>query len=170
MIWSSSERTILRDRTRACTNINTIVGRSNQLPYLDAKEEHLLRGSVLDVVDVDAPYISLDRDNTVNTVEDQLFESKGLVTGFPIIRDDDGARLQGYVGYDELEEAIRKYHESSEFDEPQTPCTFRDTSARVHLRTSSEDEQGHHNRNELNLGYFTDRAPVTVSSRAPLQL
>lgn len=145
-----------------------------QLPFLDAKEEHVLHGSVLDVVDIDAPLISLDRENTVDTMDLKLSSNAGLVTGFPIIKEDDGPRLQGYIGFDELEEALRKHRESvgEEENVPQTPCTFRDTSARVHLRLATEDGEQDENTcaGQVDLGYLTDRAPVTVSARAPLQL
>lgn len=142
-----------------------------QLPFLDAKEEHVLHGSVLDVVDIDAPLISLDRENTVDTMELKLSNNEGLVTGFPIIKEDDGPRLQGYIGFDELEEALRRHREMTAEDVPQTPCTFRDTSARVHLRLATEDgEEEEGSSRMVDLGYLTDRAPVTVSARAPLQL
>lgn len=142
-----------------------------QLPFLDPKEEHVLHGSVLDVVDIDAPLISLDRENTVDTMELKLSNNAGLVTGFPIIKEDDGPRLQGYIGYDELEEALSRHREISAEDIPQTPCTFRDTSARVHLRLATEDgEEEEGSSRMVDLGYLTDRAPVTVSARAPLQL
>lgn len=141
-----------------------------QLPFLDAKEEHVLHGSVLDVVDMDAPLISLDRENTVDTMQVKLSNNIGLVTGFPIIKEDDGPRLQGYIGFDELEEALRKHRELLQDDVPQTPCTFRDTSARVHLRLATEQEDDEESAHLVDLGYLTDRAPVTVSARAPLQL
>jgi hypothetical protein len=144
-----------------------------QLPFLDLKEEHVLHGSVLDVVDIDAPLVSLDRENTADTMELKLFSNNsGLVTGFPIIKEDDGPRLQGYIGYDELEEALRKHRATSAEVVPQTPCTFRDTSARVHLRLATDDidEEEEGDGSVVDLGYLTDRAPVTVSARAPLQL
>lgn len=119
---------------------------------------------------MDAPLISLDRENTVDTMQVKLSNNIGLVTGFPIIKEDDGPRLQGYIGFDELEEALRKHRELLQDDVPQTPCTFRDTSARVHLRLATEQEDDEESAHLVDLGYLTDRAPVTVSARAPLQL
>lgn len=141
-----------------------------QLPFLDPKEEHVLHGSVLDVVDSDAPLISLDRENTVQTMEAKLVENTALVTGFPIIKEDDGPRLQGYIGFDELEDALRKHREIAQENLPETPCTFQDTSARVHLRLATDQEEGEDAGGLVDLGYLTDRAPITVSARAPLQL
>lgn len=128
----------------------------------------------MDVTDTDAPVISLDAENTVETLSQKLVEHHGRITGFPIIAEDRGIRLQGYIGYDELEQSLAAYKlelASSETN-PMTPCTFRDVSARVDLK--SYEDGGRRpfaaGRNILDLGYLTDKAPVTVSARAPLQL
>jgi chloride channel 3/4/5 len=143
----------------------------NQLPYLDAKEEHVLTGSVLDVVDTIAPTISLSFDNTVDTLKEKLNIHQGLVTGFPIISEDDGGlRMQGYLGYDELERALLEHAEKTSNDVLPTPCSFRDTSARVQLKFGHEEHGESASAGSLDLGYLVDRAPMTVSSRAPLQL
>ena len=54
--------------------------------------------------------IHLDRENTVKNFKDQLELLVGTGTtdsGFPILRDvDDGMRMVGYIGANELEHAL----------------------------------------------------------------
>lgn len=142
----------------------------NQLPYLDPKEEHILTGSVMDVVDTVAPVISLSIENTAETLQDKLDKYQGSITGFPIISEDNGGlRMKGYLGYDELERALLEHAEKTAGEVPPTPCSFRDTSARV-LKYGHEEGGEASSAGSLDLGYLIDRAPMTVSSRAPLQL
>lgn len=143
----------------------------NQLPYLDPKEEHVLTGSVTDVVDTTAPVISLAYGNTAETLQEKLNSFNGAVTGFPIVSDEHGSlQMKGYLGYDELERALLEHREKTAADVPPTPCSFRDTSARVQLKFDHEETGGSSSAGALDLGYLVDRAPMTVSSRAPLQL
>jgi chloride channel 3/4/5 len=123
----------------------------------------------MDVVDSEADCISLDMDVTIASLSRKLTENATLATGFPIIRDDDGLRLQGYIGFDELEQAIETYNTMAGSEVPPTPCSFRDITARIHF-DAPEGVASPSGTDVLDLGYLVDRAPVTISSRAPLQL
>lgn len=64
----------------------------------------------------DVEVIRLDRKNTVRSLRDQLFKllaSGHDDSGFPILRkdssDDDGMRLVGYIGTNELEHALSTF-------------------------------------------------------------
>lgn len=125
----------------------------------------------MDVADTDAAIISLNSENTVQTLSQKLSENQNLITGFPIIKEDDGVRLQAYIGYDELDAAIRAFKTQAPLQEPPTPCSFRDLSPRVNLSDADAEATGEVSPDKvLDLGYLTDRAPVSISSRAPLQL
>lgn len=132
----------------------------------------------MDVVDMDAPVLSLEEENTVASLTDKLAEHEGLITGFPILLEDDGLRLQGYIGYDEVEEAVRTYEASSTASEspaeepPVTGSTPPDApSPRVTFQDVRLDQSSAAaSSGVLDLGYLVDRGPMTVSSRAPLQL
>lgn len=56
--------------------------------------------------------IRLDKKNTVKSLRDQLFTltaSGNDDSGFPILRTDNGFRMVGYIGANELEHALSKY-------------------------------------------------------------
>jgi chloride channel 3/4/5 len=56
--------------------------------------------------------IRLDKKNTVKSLRDQLFAltaSGNDDSGFPILRTDNGLRMVGYIGANELEHALSKY-------------------------------------------------------------
>ena len=174
----------------------------NKLPYLDAKEEHIFSGSVMDVVDTSAPLIVLGSGNTVEAMRSKLAANEGRVTGFPVVRlakKDDGPRLQGYIGFDEMQQALLTHERETvqrklaavvpSASTSATRCTFMDAAG----WNASESESSEYDQNmrggadeeaagyqedaehdeagaTLELGYLTDRAPVTVSVRAPMQL
>ena len=109
--------------------------RLSQLPYLDFKTEYVWGSyQINDVVristlfllpghslhheiqaDRDVDVIRLDRDNTVETLRDQLqniLMSGHDDAGFPILsnaKEDGGARLVGYIGANELEHALSTF-------------------------------------------------------------
>lgn len=118
------------------------------LPYLDAKEEHTWQGvSIIDAVDTGIEVISLDEQNTVQSLKEKL-ERLAIVTsnpdgGFPIVVDsprrsartfgNNGGewnpskrKLVGYIAAQELEHGLNRL---IEYDEGKTPasnlfCTF----------------------------------------------
>ena len=173
----------------------------NKLPYLDAKEEHIFSGSVMDVVDTSAPLIVLGSGNTVEAMRGKLAANEGRVTGFPVVRlakGDDGPRLQGYIGFDEMQQALLTHERETvqrklrganpSASTSATRCTFMDAAGwnasesesseyDQNMRGGTDEEAAEHQDTEhyeagptLELGYLTDRAPVTVSARAPMQL
>ncbi len=62
--------------------------------------------------DRDVEVIRVDRTNTVKSLRDklqQLVDSGNSDSGFPILRpDDEGLRMVGYIGANELEHALSK--------------------------------------------------------------
>ena len=111
----------------------------SQLPYLDSKHEYLWGNlQISDVVCVhgfpvillggtdtilflktarDVEVIYLDRKNTVRSLCDQLLRLTAAGhddSGFPILRkessEDDGMRLVGYIGANELEHALSAFY------------------------------------------------------------
>lgn len=107
-----------------------ISSRLSQLPFLDLKIEYVWGSyQINDVVwpiptlfekslififqtDRDVDVIRVDRDNTVESLRDQLQNlliSGHDDAGFPILsspKDDGGSRLVGYIGANELEHAL----------------------------------------------------------------
>ncbi len=105
----------------------------NQLPYLDSKHEYLWQNlQINDAVCVyyyvtsyhlliyrqiqrDVPVIHVDQKNTVYSLKAQLLSltSSGADdNGFPILQrggDDNGTRLLGYIGSNELDHALSTY-------------------------------------------------------------
>lgn len=85
----------------------------SQLPYLDYKSDYAWDNlQISDVVSREVPSIRIDQKNTVQSLSDKLI---GLISsgendmGFPILRPDahdDGVRLVGYIGANELEHAL----------------------------------------------------------------
>lgn len=122
------------------------------LPYLDAKEEHTWQGvSIVDAIDTGVEVISLDEQNTVQSLKEKL-ERLAIVTsnpdgGFPIVVDsarraarmglsgfgNNGGewtpskrKLVGYIAAQELEHGLNRL---LEYDDGKTPasnlfCTF----------------------------------------------
>ncbi|MCO5588224.1 hypothetical protein L7F22_042179 [Adiantum nelumboides] len=122
------------------------------LPYLDAKEEHTWHGvSIVDAVDTGIEVISLDEQNTVQSLKEKL-ERLAIVTsnpdgGFPIVVDStrrvgrtgmsgfgngggesglSKRKLVGYIAAQELEHGLNRL---IEYDDGKTPpsnlfCTF----------------------------------------------
>jgi chloride channel 3/4/5 len=109
--------------------------RLSQLPFLDVKTEYVwgsyqindvVRNNTVFIVsartlhhvtqtDRDVDVIRLDRDNTVESLRDQLqhlLASGHDDAGFPILstaKEDGGARLVGYIGANELEHALSTF-------------------------------------------------------------
>lgn len=117
----------------------------NELPFLDAKLEYLHAGvTVADVVDRDAPTVSLAEDNSLGSLRSLLAEteSTALAGGFPVLEDDDtarpkGRRLRAYIALKELASGLA----SVEQRDDATPCTF--TSTPLEPAVTSARTPGH---------------------------
>lgn len=98
--------------------------RLSDLPYLDAKVDYVHESGPSDIMDMDAPTISLDKDNTVESLCIQLAKlyDEGSGGGFPIVaKEDGGLRMYGYIAAKELEHGLA----SAAMQPSSTPCTFR---------------------------------------------
>ena len=139
-----------------------------RLPYLDAKEDHVHKLSVADIVDSHAPVISLDDDNTLASLHDQLARlyASGTAGGFPLVASEDGRlRHFGYVASKELEYGLAQ---SAMFGSPSVPCTFRAVQAiRAGLPVPSSRVA---TPGAWDLSLWVDRAPVVISLGSPMEL
>jgi chloride channel 3/4/5 len=155
------------------------VNRISDLPYLDAKVEYIHESSPADIMDVDAPVISLDVDNTIGSLKRQLSSMYSNATGggFPIVGRDSvdsggGLRMYGYIACKELEHGLAR----SLSGDPSI-VTFRTASllrsaglhdvSRGHTRTSSE-VAGAGAANDFS--WLVDSAPLVLNVRSPLEL
>jgi chloride channel 3/4/5 len=153
------------------------VNRISDLPYLDAKVEYIHESSPADIMDVDAPVISLDVDNTIGSLKRQLSSMYSNATGggFPIVGCDSGGglRMYGYIACKELEHGLAR----SLSGDPSI-VTFRTASllrsaghvhdvSRGHTRTSSE-VAGAGAANDFS--WLVDSAPLVLNVRSPLEL
>ncbi|GAA6035182.1 hypothetical protein JCM8097_006407 [Rhodosporidiobolus ruineniae] len=157
------------------------------LPYLDAKTEYIHESTPSDILDADAPTISLDADNTVASLRAQLaaLYASGSASGFPLValtRDEPsavGRRLYGYIASKELEHGLALAAARGLPDS--APLTFRAASAAakgvpvsgmasrarsgaVTPLLSAAGEEG------MDLGWLTDSAPIVVNVRSPMEL
>ncbi|KAJ7579113.1 chloride channel [Mycena floridula] len=147
----------------------------SQLPYLDSKHEYLWGNfHISDVTVRDAQCIRLDHHNTVGTLRDQLqslLASGNDDGGFPILRkDDDGLRMVGYVGSNELEHAL-----SISAYEADEPVHFHSVYERSSFASSSissllEADTERLGHDPLDFSIYMDQAPLTVQSNAPLEM
>ncbi|KAG6900256.1 hypothetical protein C0993_000709 [Termitomyces sp. T159_Od127] len=147
----------------------------NQLPYLDSKHEYLWGNlEINDVAAHDAEIIRLDRRNTVTTLRDQLvalMQTGNDDSGFPILRpdsNDDGMRMVGYIGANELEHAL-----SLVADEPEVEVHFH--TAYTHYNAASSvsslmEESEHQDQDLFDFSIYMDQAPLTVQSNSPLEM
>lgn len=93
--------------------------------------------------------------------------------GFPILRQDDGLRMVGYIGANELEHAL-----SIVADEADAVVTFHTTSAYGHGAyltssiTSLVEEEGDavEGNDPFDFSIYMDKAPLTVQDNSPLEL
>ncbi|KAG6820743.1 hypothetical protein H0H93_012389 [Arthromyces matolae] len=147
----------------------------NQLPYLDSKHEYLWGNlHINDVTAHDTEVIELDKKNTVTSLRDQLvalMRSGNDDSGFPILRPDinqDGMRMVGYIGANELEHALSLVADGEE-DEVHFHTTyshFNATSSVSSLMEESERREG----NLFDFSIYMDQAPLTVQSNSPLEM
>jgi len=147
----------------------------SQLPYLDAKHEYLWGNlQINDVTDRGVEVIRVDRENTVETLRDQLQAALGSGhddTGFPILRTDKhdtGLRMIGYIGASELEHAL-----SIVAEEASQHVRFHTTYAHgdVGASTSSVNEGTEQGMEDLfDFSVYMDQAPLTITSNSSLEL
>jgi chloride channel 3/4/5 len=145
----------------------------SQLPYLDFKTEYVWGSyQINDVADRDVDVIRLDRDNTVETLRDQLqniLMSGHDDAGFPILsnaKEDGGARLVGYIGANELEHALSIVADDAHQEVLFHTAIYRDlTSSSV---SSLIDTQM--GADPFDFSVYMDQAPLTIQSNSPLEL
>jgi len=148
----------------------------SQLPHLDSKHEYLW--GILQISDVtvrDVEVIRLDRKNTVRSLRDQLFKllaSGHDDSGFPILRkdssDDDGMRLVGYIGVNELEHALSVVADNGDDEVHFHPAYTHDLAA---SSISSLFDTTHGDaRDPFDFTPYMDQAPLTMQSNSPMEM
>ena len=141
-----------------------------ELPYLDAKNNPLHECTPADILDPSAPVISLDEDNTIESLREQLASlyEEGTGCGFPIVaKEDGGLRMYGYVGSKELEHGLAQAGRLGGAAND-TPCTFRIANG-VRHGVSVEASRAQ-TPSGFDLSWLVDSAPISVSIRSPMEL
>ena len=158
------------------------------LPYLDAKAEYLHDASPIDILDADAPRISLDEENTLASLHAKLTElyASGAAGGFPIcgvIHSEDeghsGDRAFAYIASKELEYGLGLA--MAQGLPGDTPCSFRTAQAARKglggVRTSSSVPMSGFATPEVaaggdsfDLSWLSDQAPLAIRARSPMEL
>ncbi|KAI5476133.1 voltage-gated chloride channel [Pseudohyphozyma bogoriensis] len=147
-------------------SIYDLVIELSDLPYLEAKMEYVHESTPGEVLDDEAPFISLDEDNTVHSLRMKLARlySDGSGGGFPIVgKDGEGSRVYGYIAAKELEHGLT----SAGLSSPNTPCTFR-VSESIRSGQPLPASRGT-SPNGHDFSWLTDIAPVTVNVRSPME-
>ncbi|KAI0267130.1 chloride channel [Gloeopeniophorella convolvens] len=146
-----------------------------QLPYLNAKHQHIWAGHFISgAMDRDVATIHVERGNTVRTLRDQLARlvASGYAdTGFPILRGDEdgGSRMVGFIGANELEHAL-----SIVAEEADHPILFQ--PRRQHYGTISSPsisslwDGQEQSADPFDFSVYMDKAPLTVNINSPLEL
>jgi chloride channel 3/4/5 len=143
------------------------------LPFLDVKTEYIWGGYQIDnVTNRDVDVISIDRENTVETLRDQLqnlLVSGHDDAGFPILTsavDEEGTRLVGYIGASELEHAL-----SVVADVADGQVFFHTTFGHTDMTSSSASSfMDHPITDPFDFSVYMDQAPLTIQSNSPLEL
>jgi chloride channel 3/4/5 len=139
----------------------------NDLPYLDAKTHYVHEAVPMDIIDENAPVISLDEENTLESLRQKLAKlyAEGAGGGFPLVgADGDGLRMYGYIASKELEHGLLSANTLA----PNAPCTFRaaeNVRSGVSMASSFIGASGGHD-----LSWLIELAPVTVNMRSPMEL
>lgn len=149
----------------------------SQLPYLDYKSDYAWDNlQIGDVVSREISSIRMDQKNTVQSLSDKLIElisSGENDMGFPILRPDsheDGVRLVGYIGANELEHAL-----SIVADEPEAEVHFGNAPYAHDLTSSisSFAEPGFMPTpadDPFDFTPYMDQAPLTLTNQSPLEM
>jgi chloride channel 3/4/5 len=148
----------------------------NQLPYLDSKHEYLWGNlQINDVTSRDAEIIKLDQKNTVKSLRAQLLSltwSGADDSGFPILRrdvnDDDGMRMVGYIGSNELEHALSLVPDDVE-DEIRFHTTYSHALASSSISSLQEFGQGMP-LDPFDFTPYMDKAPLILANNSPMEL
>ncbi|KAM0755539.1 hypothetical protein T439DRAFT_341321 [Meredithblackwellia eburnea MCA 4105] len=148
-------------------SIYDLVIELNDLPFLDVKTEYIHESSPAEIVDAECSVISLDDDNTIESLRTKLSElyADGTRGGFPIVASDDGGlRLYGYLAAKELEHGLS----TASFSPLGTPCTFKSSQymrqGMIPPASRVSTPAG------CDFSYLVDLAPVTVNLRSPMVL
>ncbi|KAF8806391.1 clc channel [Phlegmacium glaucopus] len=142
----------------------------NQLPYLDAKHRYMWGNSqISDVTSQDVEVIRLDQRNTVKSLRDLLFQysASSVDDGFPILRrdrNDEGMRMVGYIGVNELEHGLSLVEDSID-EEVQFHATSSNglTSSIFSLQEASQT------LNPYDFSVYMDQAPLTMANNSPME-
>ncbi|KAL8283151.1 hypothetical protein RQP46_005929 [Phenoliferia psychrophenolica] len=141
----------------------------SDLPFLDIKTEYVHESNPADILDDEAPTISLDEENTVESLTAKLAHvyQHGTGGGFPLIaRDGGGDRVFGYLACKELEHGLS----TASLSTAGIPCTFKSAaSVRMGLGLWVPSSQAGTPAG-CDLSYLVDLAPVTVSIHSPMVL
>ncbi|GAA5832914.1 hypothetical protein JCM11251_000528 [Rhodosporidiobolus azoricus] len=151
------------------------------LPYLDSKTEYIHDSTPADILDSEAPTISLDAENTVGSLRAQLaaLYSSGTASGFPIVgltHDEPsavGRRMYAYIASKELEHGLALASSRGLPDD--APISFRTAMAAakgvpVGAMSYQSGAVTPVNGGGMDFSYLTDSAPLTVSVRSPMEL
>jgi len=149
----------------------------NQLPYLDSKHEYLWENlQINDVSSREAEVIRLDQKNTVKSLKVQLISltSSGAEdTGFPILRsdiNDDGFRLVGYIGSNELEHALSLVADDTD-DEVHFHTAYSHPMASSSISSLQESSQtATAPLDPFDFTPYMDQAPLTLANNSPMEL
>lgn len=147
----------------------------NELPFLETKKDYVWGNSDLrEVMDRDVDIIRADMKNTVWSLRDQLqrlVNSGHDDSGFPILhadRHDEGLRVLGYIGANELEHALSVVADNGN-EEVHFPESSTQHDQEASLASLIEGE-GASPINPFDFSVYMDRAPLTVQSNSPLEL
>ncbi|GAA5823615.1 hypothetical protein JCM3770_000699 [Rhodotorula araucariae] len=152
------------------------------LPYLDAKTEYIHDSTPGDILDADAPTISLAAHNTVGSLRAKLaaLYAAGTASGFPLVAPDDGLgagsgasgqRMYAYLASKELEHGLALARARGLADDARCGFSGAEALARVRVRPAAgDDADGPRGPPGADLGWLTDQAPLTISARSPMEL
>ncbi|KDR75843.1 hypothetical protein GALMADRAFT_248571 [Galerina marginata CBS 339.88] len=150
----------------------------SQLPYLDSKHEYLWGNlQINDVTSRDVEVIRLDRKNTVKSLKSQLINltSSGAEdTGLPILRgdtNDDGFRMVGYIGSNELEHALSLVAEDTD-DDVHFHSAYSHPLASSSFSSLQESSQATATvpLDPFDFTPYMDQAPLTLANNSPMEL
>lgn len=138
------------------------------LPYLDAKTEYIHESTPGDILDGDAPTISLVEHNTLASLHAKLaaLYASGSASGFPLVAPDGdtpghGERMYAYIASKELEHGLARARARGL---PETTrCGFAAAEALARVR-------GAKGPGVVDIGWLADQAPLTVNARSPMEL
>ncbi|KAH9485429.1 H(+)/Cl(-) exchange transporter 5 [Psilocybe cubensis] len=150
----------------------------NQLPYLDSKHEYLWGNlQINDVMYRDADVIRVDKKNTVSSLKAQvmsLTSSGSDDGGFPLVRkdiNDDGYRMVGYIGLNELEHALALVSDDSQ-DEVQFHTAYSHPMASSSISSLQDSGVGtaSSSLDPFDFTPYMDQAPLTLVNNSPMEL